>query len=63
LIPIKTTRSFRIKKKHSYVFSSTKLERRAKQIVLGSERRWRERVGAGKQGEEMAQPMYAHVNK
>jgi hypothetical protein len=39
-----------------YVFSSTKLEKRAEQILPG-----REMVGG--QGGEMAQTMYAHMNK
>jgi hypothetical protein len=39
----------------AYVFSSTKLEKRAEQVLLGSE--W------GGQGREMSQTMYAHMNK
>jgi hypothetical protein len=48
---------------YAYVFSSTKLEIRAEQILPGSE------VGRGGedsvrgQGENMTQTMYAHVNK
>jgi hypothetical protein len=49
-----------------YVFSSTKLEKRAEQALLGSEgmgvRERGQGVGGG-QGEEMAQTMYAHMNK
>jgi hypothetical protein len=45
----------------SCVFSSTKLEKRAEQVLSGSE------GGAGKEwgreGGEMAQTMYAHMNK
>jgi hypothetical protein len=37
-----------------YAFSSTKLEKRAEQVLPGSK---------GGQGGEMAQTMYAHVNK
>jgi hypothetical protein len=44
-----------------YVFSSTKLEKKAEQVMPGSEggigRRWR------RQGGEMVQTMYARVNK
>jgi hypothetical protein len=41
------------------VFSSTKLEKRAEQFLPGSERE----EGEGKQEGEMAQTMYAHMNK
>jgi hypothetical protein len=44
----------------AYVFSSTKLEKRAEHILPGS------KVGGGKgrgQGGEMVPTMYAHVNK
>jgi hypothetical protein len=45
----------------AYVFSSTKLEIRAEQVLPGSEGGGDER-GQG-MGGEMAQTMYAHVNK
>jgi hypothetical protein len=41
---------------YTYVFSSTKLEIRAEQVLPGSEE------GRG-EGREMTQTMYAHVNK
>jgi hypothetical protein len=41
---------------YAYVFSSTKLEMRAEQVLPGSE-------GVGGHGEEMTQTMYAHLNK
>jgi hypothetical protein len=44
---------------YAYVFSSTKLEKRAEQVLPGSEGK----EGWGGQGGEMAQTMYAHVNK
>jgi hypothetical protein len=37
-------------------FSSTKLDKRAEQILAGSE-------GGGGRGEKMAQTMYTHTNK
>jgi hypothetical protein len=40
---------------YAYVFSSTKLEKRAEQVLPGSKGR--------EQGGEMAQKMYAHANK
>jgi hypothetical protein len=40
----------------AYAFSSTKLEKRAEQVLPGSE-------GSGGEGGEMAQTMYAHMNK
>jgi hypothetical protein len=46
----------------AYVFSSTKLEIRAEQVLPGSEGRWGEReraVGRRRNGPIM----YAHVNK
>jgi hypothetical protein len=46
---------------YAYVFSSTKLEIRAEQILPGSEGE-REREGK-EEGGEMTQTMYAHVNK
>jgi hypothetical protein len=43
---------------YSYIFSSTKLEKRAKQLLP------RSKGGGGRgQGVEMAQAMYAHINK
>jgi hypothetical protein len=45
----------------AYVFSSTKLEIRAEQVLLGSEGCGGKGVGGGEG--EMAQTMYAHVNK
>jgi hypothetical protein len=47
----------------AYVFSSTKLEKRAEQVLPGSEGLWRGEGGGRGQGGEMAQTMYAHVNK
>jgi hypothetical protein len=48
----------------AYVFSSTKLEKRAEQVLPGSEVGWRgEGGGVGKQRGEMAQAMYAHMDK
>jgi hypothetical protein len=44
------------------VFSSTKLEIRAEQFLLGSGGDGDEREGEG-WGEEMAQTMYAYINK
>jgi hypothetical protein len=46
---------------YAYVFSSTKLEIRADQVLPGSEEGGRERGGG--QGGEMTQTMYAHVSK
>jgi hypothetical protein len=48
----------------AYVYSSTKLEKWAEQILPGSEGGggYREEVG-GEPGGEMAQTMYAHMNK
>jgi hypothetical protein len=47
----------------AYVFSLTKLEIRAEQVLPGSEGAWGgEREGGG-HGGEMAQSMYAHVNE
>jgi hypothetical protein len=45
---------------YSYIFSSAKLEIREKQVLSG---RKGGRVGAERQGGEMTQTMYAHVNK
>jgi hypothetical protein len=47
---------------YAYVFSSTKLEIRAEQILPGSEGVGGERKGVG-DGEKMAQILYAHMNK
>jgi hypothetical protein len=46
----------------AYTFSSTKLEIRAEQILLGSKGRWGGDRGGGGWG-EMTQTMYAHMNK
>jgi hypothetical protein len=43
-----------------YVFSSTKLETRAEQVLPGIDGG---EVWGGGQGEEMIQRMYAHANK
>jgi hypothetical protein len=48
---------------YTYVFSSTKLEIRAEQVLPGSEGGRGGEGGSGRQGVEMAQTMYAHVNK
>jgi hypothetical protein len=48
---------------YAYVFSSTKLQIRAEQILPESERGRRGEGGGGGQGGEMTQTMYAHVNK
>jgi hypothetical protein len=41
---------------YAYVFSSTKLEIRAEQVLPGSDGEW----GEEGQGREMTQTMYAH---
>jgi hypothetical protein len=50
-----------------YLFSSTKLEMRAEQVLPGSEagggRGMRQGMGVGGWGKEMTQTMYAHMNK
>jgi hypothetical protein len=52
-----------------FIFSSTKLETRAKQYLLGSEgvgargRGWGKREGAGGNRGVMTQSLYAHMNK
>jgi hypothetical protein len=46
----------------AYVYSSTKLEKRAGQVLPGSEGGGVKREGMGAGG-LMAQPMYAHMNK
>jgi hypothetical protein len=48
---------------YAYVFSSTKLEIRAEQVLPGREGGGRKRVRGAGQGGEMTQTMYAHVNK
>jgi hypothetical protein len=48
---------------YAYVFSSTKLERWAEQVLPGSEGEGEKRVGDEGQVGEMTQTMYAHVNK
>jgi hypothetical protein len=45
-----------------YVFSSTKLEKRAEQVLSGSEGVRGEGRG-GRQGVKMVQTMYAYMNK
>jgi hypothetical protein len=47
----------------AYVFSSTKLEKRAEQYLPGIEGVWRREGGGWGQGAEMAQTIYVHVNK
>jgi hypothetical protein len=47
---------------YAYVFSSTKLEIRAKQVLPGSDELGGE-DGGNEQHEEMTQSIYAHVNK
>jgi hypothetical protein len=44
----------------AYVFSSTKLERRAEHVLRG---RWGREGGGGGQGGDMTQTLYAHMNK
>jgi hypothetical protein len=51
---------------YAYVFSSTKLEIRAEQVLPGSDGGREDRVEEGARGvggAEMTQTMYAHVNK
>jgi hypothetical protein len=48
---------------YAYVFSSTKLEIRADQVLPGSEGGKEGEGGRGEQEGEMIQTMYAHVNK
>jgi hypothetical protein len=48
---------------YAYVFSLTKLEIRAEQVLLESEGGLQREVGGRGQGGEMTQTMYAHVNK
>jgi hypothetical protein len=47
---------------YAYVFSSTKLEMRAEQVLLEVRGVGGKRWGQG-QGGEMTQTMYAHLNK
>jgi hypothetical protein len=47
----------------AYVFSSTKLEKRTEQVLPGSKGGRGGKGRDGGQGEEMAQIMYAHMNK
>jgi hypothetical protein len=47
----------------AYVFSSTKLEKRAEQFLPGNEGGWRGVEGDRGQRGEMAQTMYAHMTK
>jgi hypothetical protein len=46
---------------YAYVFSSSKLEIRAEQILAGSEGRLWGEGGGGAQGGEITQTMYAHM--
>jgi hypothetical protein len=48
---------------YDYVFSSTKLEIRAEQVLPGSEGGWGREGGGRGQGGKMIQTMYAYVNK
>jgi hypothetical protein len=48
---------------YACIFSSTKLEIRAEQVLPGSEGVREERVGEKGQGREMTQTMYVHENK
>jgi hypothetical protein len=47
----------------AYVFSSTKLENCAEQVLPRSERGEGGQGESGEQGEEMAQTMYAHMSE
>jgi hypothetical protein len=47
----------------AYVFSSTKLEKRAEQVLPESEGGGEEREGVEGQWGEMVQTMYTHMNK
>jgi hypothetical protein len=44
----------------SYIFSSTKLEKRTEQVLPGSEKGWEEKR---EEWGEVAQTMYVHMNK
>jgi hypothetical protein len=48
---------------YAYVYSSTKLEKRAEQVLPGIEGALGEEGGGREQGEEMAQTMYTCMNK
>jgi hypothetical protein len=48
---------------YAYVFSSTKLEIRAEQVLPGNKGGWWGEGVGGEQGGGLAQTMYAHVNK
>jgi hypothetical protein len=48
---------------YAYVFSSTKLEIRAEQVLPTNEGELRGEGGSERQGREMTQTMYVHVNK
>jgi hypothetical protein len=48
---------------YAYVFSSTKLEIKAEQVLPGSEWGKGKKGGGRWQGGEMTQTMYAHVSK
>jgi hypothetical protein len=48
---------------YAYVFSSTKLEIRAEQVLLGREGEWGKKGGGRGYEGEVTQTMYAHVNK
>jgi hypothetical protein len=48
---------------YAYVFSSTKLEIRAEQVLPRSEGSCGGEGREGEQGEEMTQTMYTHVDK
>jgi hypothetical protein len=47
----------------AYVYSSTKLEKRAEEVLPGSQGIGERRRGWGSRGGEMAQIMYTHINK
>jgi hypothetical protein len=47
----------------AYVFSSTKLEKRAEKVLPGCEGGGGEREEVGDEGGEMAPTMHAHMNK
>jgi hypothetical protein len=48
---------------YAYVFSSTKLEIRAEQVLPRSEGGRGTKHGGGRHGGDMTQTIYAHVNK
>jgi hypothetical protein len=47
----------------SYVFSSTKFEKKTEQVLPGSKGVGGRRTGGGVQGGEMTETMYTHMNK